>query len=275
MPLLPLVLLALIQGITEFWPVSSSGHLILVWDALGQAAPGDGPADRLTLDVAVHVGTLAAVMGYFRRDVAALLDGARQWAAGSRPGDNEANTRLLAWVALATLPVAFVGMSVRAHVAEYLREPAVVGWTMLGFGLVLYAADKAGGLTRRLREMDAGDALIVGMLQILALIPGTSRAGITMTAGRMLGFSRHESARFALLLGMPAIAGAGLLTGIDLAQSGDARLTLMAVMAAGLACGAAWLAIAVMMRWLTSASFTPFVIYRVVLGAAILGYVYL
>jgi len=273
-PLLPLVLLALVQGITEFLPISSSGHLILVWEGLdagGLSTPAEAGGDRLALDVAVHVGTLAAVCGYFRRDLAAMIRGGLRWLRGGR----DADARLAINVAVATLPVVAVGLSAREMVAEHLRSVELVAWTTLIFGVALYAADRAGGLRRKLAEMDVPDALIVGMLQILALMPGTSRAGITATAGRMLGYSRQEAARFALLLGIPTIAGAGVLAGIDLAGSDAAALRLDALVAAVLACGAAWLAIALLMRWLRRQTFTPFVVYRLALGLALLGYVYL
>jgi len=273
-PLLPLVLLALVQGITEFLPISSSGHLILVWegvDAAGLPAPAEAGGQRLALDVAVHVGTLVAVCGYFRRDLAAMIRGGLRWLRGGR----DAGARLAINVAVATLPVVAVGLSAREMVAEHLRSVELVAWTTLIFGVALYAADRAGGLRRKLAEMDVPDALIVGMLQILALMPGTSRAGITATAGRMLGYSRREAARFALLLGIPTIAGAGVLAGIDLAGSDAAALRLDALVAAVLACGAAWLAIALLMRWLRRQTFTPFVVYRLALGLALLGYVYL
>ena len=273
MPLLPLVILALVQGITEFLPISSSGHLILVWqglDAAGRPVPAQAGADRLVLDVAVHVGTLAAVCGYFRRDLAQMVRGAVRWLGGER----DAGSRLAINVVVATLPVVAVGLSAREMVADHLRSVELVAWTTLIFGIVLYAADKAGGLRGRLDEMDLPDALIVGMLQILALMPGTSRAGITATAGRMLGYGRQEAARFALLLGIPTIAGAGVLAGLDLAGSDAAALRLDALVAAVLAFAAAWLTIALLMRWLQRQTFTPFVVYRLALGVALLGYVY-
>lgn len=274
MPLLPIVILALVQGITEFLPISSSGHLILVWQGLdeaGRPVPAQAGADRLVLDVAVHVGTLAAVCGYFRRDLAQMVRGAVRWLGGER----DAGSRLAINVVIATLPVVAVGLSAREMVADHLRSVELVAWTTLIFGIVLYAADKAGGLRGRLDEMDLPDALIVGMLQILALMPGTSRAGITATAGRMLGYGRQEAARFALLLGIPTIAGAGVLAGIDLAGSDAAALRLDALVAAMLAFAAAWLTIALLMRWLQRQTFTPFVVYRLALGLALLGYVYL
>jgi undecaprenyl-diphosphatase len=155
-----------------------------------------------------------------------------------------------------------------------LRDPLVIAWATVLFALALYAADKAGGTQRRLGEMRVADALVYGLLQVLALIPGTSRSGITMTAGRLLGYDRSEAARFALLLSIPAILGAGGFAAVDLYDRGALALGLDALLAAVMAGAAAWAAIALMMRWLQRASFTPFVIYRLVLGGVLLVLIY-
>jgi undecaprenyl-diphosphatase len=267
LPLLHLFVLSLVQGITEFLPISSSGHLVLTWEVLGSEVPEQ---DQLIVDIAVHVGTLAAVCGYFRRDIWEMVTGVAAGLAG-RP---TAGTRLALFVVLATLPVIAAGFLLKDVVDDILRSAQVIAWTTLGFGVLLYVADKAGAQSRRLGDMRWTDALIVGLMQILALVPGTSRSGITMTAGRLLGYDRREAARFSMLLAIPAIAGAGTLAGLDVYQSGNLALGLDAVIAAAMAFVAAWAAIALLMRWLAHASFTPFVVYRIALGMLLLALIY-
>jgi len=267
LPLLHLFVLSLVQGITEFLPISSSGHLVLTWQVLGSKVPDH---DQLILDIAVHVGTLAAVCGYFRRDIWDMLSGL---AAGAR-GRPTAGTRLALFVLLASLPVIAAGFLLQDVVDDQLRSATVIAWTTLGFGVLLYVADKAAGQLRRLTDMRWADALLIGLMQILALVPGTSRSGITMTAGRLLGYDRREAARFSMLLAIPAIAGAGTLAGVDVYQSGNLALGLDALIAAAMAFVAAWAAIALLMRWLAVASFTPFVIYRIALGGVLLTLIY-
>ncbi|MGP1256035.1 MAG: undecaprenyl-diphosphate phosphatase [Kiloniellales bacterium] len=273
MPLLLLAILALVQGITEFLPISSSGHLVLVWEIFDQTAT-EGvravEAERLDLDVAVHVGTLAAVCLYFWRDIWRMAIGLLRLATGRRdPG-----ARLAGLVLLASLPIIPAGYFGKDLVLVYFRDIAVIGWTTLGFGILLGLADRFGMLINRLEHLGWVQALVVGLAQVLALIPGTSRSGITMTAARFLGFERSEAARFALLLAIPAIAGAGSLAGLDLYQTGDLSLGRDAAIAAALAFVAALIAIAAMMAWLRRASFTPFVVYRILLGILLLALVY-
>lgn len=273
MPLLHIAILALVQGITEFLPISSSGHLILTWevfDALAWTVPEQSGAERLIIDVAVHVGTLVAVMAYFWRDLLDMAAGVVRAAAGKRdPG-----ARLALHVVLATIPVVVAGFLMKDAVTLYLREPVIIAATTIGFGLLLFLADRAGLTVRRLEHMGLGAAMAVGLSQVLALVPGTSRAGITMTAARFLGYERQEAARFSLLLAIPAILGAGTLAGLDLYAAGNLALGLDAALAAGLAFLAALVAIAAMMGWLKRATFTPFVIYRVLLGAGLLYLIY-
>jgi undecaprenyl-diphosphatase len=272
-PVFHLLILAVVQGITEFLPISSSGHLVLTWqafDALGSRSSAISASDRLVLDIAVHVGTLGAVCGYFRRDIAEMLSGLLRWIRGHR----DAGAQLAINVAIATLPVIFAGLALKDRIGV-LRDGTVIAVTTIGFGLLLGAADRITMRLRRLDQMRAPDALVIGFMQILALVPGTSRAGITMTGARFLGYERTEAARFGMLLAIPAILGAGLVAGLDLHARGAAELGLDAVIAAAFAFLSAWLAIALLMRWLRVASFTPFVIYRVGLGIGILAVIYL
>jgi len=266
-PLFHILVLALVQGLTEFVPVSSSGHLVLVPIVTGWRDQG------LTIDVAVHVGSLAAVMLYFRRDLAAVAAGLAR-VAGRRRQDGGA--RLAGHLAIATLPI--IGAALLAYEAigvDLMRRLTVIAWTTFGFGLVLYAADRIGATSRRLDRMHAGHALVVGLAQALSLIPGTSRSGITMTAARMLGYERRDAARFAMLLSIPAILGAGSVVAFDIYRTSSLALGLDALIAAVMAFLAALAAIAGMMRWLQRATFTPFVLYRVLLGGGLLLWIYL
>lgn len=264
MPLLYIVILALIQGITEFLPISSSGHLALTPILMGWEDQG------LIMDVAVHVGTLGAVLLYFWRDVWGLVMG----LARALKGKPDEASRRLGLLIVATLPVVAAGYAVNAYMGDSLRSLMVIGWATLGFGIVLYICDQVGLTVRRIEHLGWGDALVIGLAQCLALIPGTSRAGITMSAGRILGMERSDCARFSMLMSIPAILGAGILKGKDLYESGNAVLTEAALMGAGLAFVSALIAIWVLMLWLQRFSMTPFVIYRIALGGFLLALAY-
>ncbi|MEE8548726.1 MAG: undecaprenyl-diphosphate phosphatase [Alphaproteobacteria bacterium] len=260
-----IIVLALIQGITEFLPVSSSGHLILV----SKLTPL--PDQTLVVDIALHVGTLAAVMVYFHRECWAMVLGVLNLLL--LRGGPEA--KLAIHVVIATLPIIPAALYLKDYVAGDFRQGvALIAWTTLGFGILLYAADRLGLRIRRVEHMTIGAALFIGLAQILALVPGTSRSGITMTAARFLGFERIEAARFSLVLSIPVIIGAGTLAGAELYQMGNAEMNTATGLAIVFSFGAALIAIAVMMRWLGRASFTPFVIYRICLGAGLLYWVY-
>lgn len=260
-----LLVLALVQGVTEFLPISSWGHLVLLKDFA--AWPDHGPL----IEIAVHVGTLGAVCLYFRRDLWWMVTGlARLGAAPPDPG-----ARLLVLVATATVPVVVAGAAlVQVDLLGLLRSAVVVGWTTLGFGVLLYAADRLNLTISRIDHMSVGHALFIGIAQVLALVPGTSRSGITMTAARMLGYERTEAARFSMLLSIPTIAAAGGLAAVELYRAGDAWLIGDALLAAAMAFVAALAAIGLLMAWLRRATFTPFVVYRVALGAGLLWWAY-
>ncbi len=264
MPILHIAVLALVQGITEFLPISSQAHLRLVSAFTGW--PDQGPM----MDVAVHVGTLGAVMLYFWRDLAAMATGLTRLAKGwSDPG-----VRLAWFLIIGTLPAVGAGYLVSRYYPTGLRGLEMIAWATLGFGILLYIADRMGMTVRRIDHLGFGDVVIIGMAQALALIPGTSRSGITMTAGRLLGMERRECARFSMLLSIPVIIGAGSLKGWELYQSGDARLTADVFLGAGLAFATALIVMAVLMAWLKRSSFTPFVVYRIALGGFLLATVY-
>ncbi len=265
MPLLHLVVLATVQGITEFLPISSSAHLVLAPVVLGWADQG------LLMDVAVHVGTLLAVMVYFWRDLLVMMIGAYDLVRGNL----SAGAHLALKVVFGTVPLVAAGAALYySGGADMLRSVEVIAWATIGFAVLLWIADRTGMTVRRLEHLGYAGALFIGLSQALALIPGASRAGVTMTAARLIGMERPDSARFSMLLSIPAIIAAGTLAGLELAQSGDAALRLDAFIAGGLAFLTALLAIALMMAWLRRAGFTPFVVYRLLLGAGLLIWVY-
>ena len=266
MPLMQLLILALVQGITEFLPVSSSGHLILVPAFTGAVDQGQA------IDVAVHVGTLAAVVMFFWADVKLALIGTFRMMTG------KIDTRgafLALCLLVATIPVIVAGLIFKlTGLDDALRSVTVIGWTMLIFGLVLYWADQTGGTDKTAEGWTLKDALIMGLWQAVALIPGTSRSGITITAARQLGYNREDGAKLAMLMSIPTILASGALLGAEVASEANWALArdaaIGAVFAFGAALGALWL----MMRLLRSVSFTPYVIYRVILGIVllVLGY---
>jgi undecaprenyl-diphosphatase len=260
LPLFHILVLALVQGITEFLPISSSGHLILVPSLIGW------PDQGLAIDVAAHVGTLAAVLAYFWRDVGRMVAGLVRLPAGRF----DEGAKLAVHIVIATLPAIIVGGLVQHFLGRSLRSIHVVAWTMIGFAVVLYAADRLGATFRRIEHMRMSQALIIGIAQTLAFVPGTSRSGITMVAARLLGYERPEAARFSFLLSIPAIAAAGLLEGASLLKTGDAQQLHDAALTAALSALAGFAAIAFMMRWLQSSNFTIFVVYRLLLGGVLL-----
>lgn len=266
MPLFHLFLVAVIQGLTEFLPVSSSGHLILLPALTGMQDQGQ------VIDVAVHVGTLLAVILYFWPDVRMGLAGLPRLMRGRIDTQG-------AWLALclviATVPVVIVGLILNiTGIDDMMRGPVVIGWTMLIFGIVLYWADQRGPSIKTAETWSLRDALIMGLWQVIALIPGTSRSGITITGGRLLGYARHDAAKLSMLMSIPTIAASGLLLGAEVAMSADAAAARDGAIAAIFAFFAALLALSLMMRLLRSVSFTPYVVYRVVLGIGLLVYAY-
>jgi undecaprenyl-diphosphatase len=264
MGLLEIIILAVVQGITEFLPISSSGHLRAAAEILGI------PGSTLAIDVAVHVGTLGAVLIYFWRDIVRILLGVAQFAVGRRTDGG----LLGVYIVMATIPVFLVGYFGRDLIDSQLRTLEIIGWTSIVFGILLWWADRTGMTVLKLDHLTPRNVIIIGVAQVLALVPGTSRAGVTITAARLLGYERSEAARFSMLLSIPAVAGAGLLIALDLVASGDAALGRGAVIAGILAFITALGAIALLMRWLQFAGFAPFVIYRVLMGAGILYWVY-
>ena len=262
MTVLHLLIVAAVQGITEFLPVSSSGHLALIPVLTGFEDHGR------TIDVAAHVGSLAAVLTYFRKEAGLLLRGALQLLSGTA-GTPEA--RLTVRLAVATVPVALAGGALLVTgFADLLRDPIVIGWATILFGIVLYWADRKGGTGRTIDELSLKDAFSVGLWQAVSLVPGASRSGVSITGARLCGFGRKDSVRIAMLMSIPTIAAAGLISGIDAyAKEGIGALRESTVV---IACSyiSALVALHLMMRFLDRFRFTPYIIYRIILGAGLL-----
>ena len=266
MTLLHLTLIAMIQGITEFLPISSSGHLILLPQLSNLEDQG------LVLDVAVHIGSLLAVVIFFWRDVAEGLVGLGRLARGrvDTPG-----ARLALGLVVATIPVVIAGAILKfTGMVDALRSVAVIGWTMIGFGILLYWADRQGASAKTTAGWSFKDAVIMGLWQAAALIPGTSRSGAAITGARSLGYGRKEAARISMLMSIPTIIASGALMAGEVTGEANRQVLLDGAMAAGLSFVAALAALALMMRLLRSVSFTPYVVYRMVLGTALLAIAY-
>lgn len=258
---LHLILLALVQGITEFLPISSSAHLILVpvlteWRDQG-----------LAFDIAVHVGTLLAVLLHFRVEVVRMASGAVRPLRGLTL-DPEGR---LGWlVVLATIPVGLAGLAFKDTVETVLRSPVVIAWASIGFGVLLWLADHYGRRIRDEHMLGWRGALLIGLAQALALIPGTSRSGITMTAGLALGLDRVAAARFSFLLSIPVIVLSGGLQVFELIASDVAVAWGVLLAGTALAAISAWFCIHLFLAWIARIGMTPFVVYRVVLGVVLL-----
>lgn len=266
MPLFQLILVAIVQGITEFLPVSSSGHLILLPNLLNLPDQGQ------VIDVAVHIGTLGAVVIYFRKEVTRSILGVRQIIAGHL---NHKDARLTMMLVLATIPVILVGLIMKlSGIDDMLRSVKVIAWSTLVFGIVLWVADRKGPTSKSSDDWTFKDALIMGFWQVIALIPGTSRSGITITGARRLGYAREDAARLAMLMSIPTILASGALLGLEVASTMDGAAARDSAIAAAFAFVAALAALHFMMRLLKSVSFTPYVIYRILLGVALLIYSY-
>ncbi len=278
MTFLEMLILAIVQGVTEFLPISSSGHLILVPVFTG--ADDQGPM----IDIAVHVGSLLAIMAYFFKDVAGLAKGG---LATVGIGHAPQYKHLFWWIALGTIPAVLFGLAIKSgalngfaqsvfglaivdnDLMASLRLTDLIAFNLIFYGILLGIADKFGKEDKKFEDMTWRHGLLVGAAQALALIPGTSRSGVTMTAARALGYGRYESARFSFLLSIPAVAGAGVLIVPDLlAAPGD--LLIEALITGALTFVAAFATMAFLMNFLKKASMMVFVIYRIAMGVVLL-----
>lgn len=271
MALLHALILGIVQGLTEFLPISSSGHLLVVpW--LFDWQDFDNPAVKKAFDVALHAGTLTAVVGYFRRDIALYVRAAlSSIRTRSQPVSSEAR---IAWfLILSSVPAAIAGALFSSWIDDSLGTPIVIAVTLIVFAVVLAIADRREG-DRALDAMTWKHATFIGFAQVLALNPGTSRSGITISAGRFLGLDRWSAARFSFLMSLPVTAGAIIFELGSLISDGipDDFLVPMAVGVAASAVSG-WCAVAGLLRLVRSRTFLVFVVYRIALGAAVLALV--
>jgi undecaprenyl-diphosphatase len=270
MPFYQVVVLAVVQGVTEFLPISSTAHLALVPWVLGWRDPG------LTFDIALHLGTLVAVAAYFLRTWIRLLFlalGRRVLAPGEQDPDRDlyANPRLFWFLVAATIPAGLAGLAFQQQVETTLRNPFIIAAMMIGIGLLLWWAERQGPFSKDLGALSLGDSLAIGVAQAMAVVPGTSRSGITMAAALLRGVGRPAAARFSFLLSTPIVAGATLKAGHDMARAGIAPDMVLPFVAGIVISGVTgYVVIAWLIRYLQTASFRFFIWYRIVCGLAIL-----
>lgn len=261
MTLFQQLLIAIVQGITEFLPISSSGHLILI--PFFTDLPDQGPL----IDVAVHVGSLLAIVIYFWRDCLGL---ARGGLASIGVGQDPLQRRLFWWVVIGTIPAVALGLFLKlGGYLESFRVTDLVATNLIVYGILLGLADRFGKQEKSFENVTLRDAVLVGIAQAMALIPGTSRSGATMTMARLLGYHRVEAARFSFVLAIPAVAGAGLLAVLDLAEA-STQMQWDAFVTGVFTFVAAFATMAFLMSFLRRASMMVFVVYRVMLGAGLL-----
>jgi undecaprenyl-diphosphatase len=269
MDLLHALILGIVQGLTEFLPISSSGHLLIVpwifdWNHFDDASV------KKAFDVALHAGTLVAVIGYFRRDIVIYVRAAIDSLVDrKKPLTTEAR---IAWfIVWSSVPAAIAGALFESWIGDALGTPVIIAITLIVFAVVLWIADRRDG-QRALEDMTWKQATIIGLAQVLALNPGTSRSGITISAGRFIGLDRWSAARFSFLMSLPITAGAVIFEVGGLVSDGvpDGFLGAMFVGVAASAVSG-WIAVAGLLRLVRSRTFSGFVVYRVVLGVAILA----
>lgn len=260
MPNIDILVLAIVQGVTEFLPVGSTGHLILIpqfycW-----------PDRGLALEVALYLGALIALTLYFWRDLLNMGQGAAKVLRGKR----DPSVRLIGLLLVATVPTLGAAYAADRYLGETLNNPLIVGGAMVGFAALLYGADKLGLTVRRVEHMTWGNAIVIGVFQCLAVIPGASRVGIAITVARIMGFERPDAARFSLLVSIPILAAAGFYKGWQLLQVAGAPMLQFAGFVVALAAISGFLAISFLMYWLRRAGFAPFILYRVAAGLFVL-----
>jgi undecaprenyl-diphosphatase len=266
MTLFQVIVLALVQGLTEFLPISSSAHLALAPWLLGWKDQG------LAFDIALHFGTLLAVLVYFFRDWAQIVAAGfgLRWGSDTELGSNP---RLLWFLAAASAPVGVTGLLLKDYAENSLRNPVVIGIMLIAVGILMALGEQRGRLKRRIDSIRFQDALWIGLAQALAVVPGTSRSGITITAGLFRDLDREAAARFSFLLSTPAIAGAALLALLDLQARGgiaaEERMAFLLGIALSALTGCA--AIAFLLRYLRTRSLRPFVLYRIIFGIMVLA----
>ena len=255
--------LSLMQGITEFLPISSSGHLVLTSQLLGWSDQG------ILIDVAVHLGALGAVLVYLYKDIWAMLVGLLMMVKGK----SHHGQKLIGYLIVGTLPLVAVGFYAKDYI-HLVRTPEIIAYATIGFALLLWAIDRMCMTLIYIKHLNFISVFFIGFMQIFALIPGTSRSGIAITAARFLGMDRQDAARFSMLLSIPAILASATLLGWDMYQENQTIvLSREIITAIGVSFVAALLFIILMMAWVKRASFGIFVLYRVLLGVALLVWI--
>jgi undecaprenyl-diphosphatase len=261
MDIVQIIILAIVQGLTEFLPISSSAHLILVPLVL------KWPDQGLVFDVAVHLGSLCAVLVYFRREVTVMF---MAWSKSLSGGGSTSNSRLAWWIIFGTIPAVLAGFAFKGLIETELRSPWIIAIATIVFALLLWVADRGKSRMRTEFQLKLPDVVVIGCFQALALIPGTSRSGITMTAGLLLGLTRQAAARFSFLLSIPIIFASGTLQTIDLLQASQTIDWLALFLALGLSTLSAGICIHLFLGLIEKIGMLPFVIYRLLLGAVLI-----
>jgi undecaprenyl-diphosphatase len=259
------VVLSIVQGITEFLPVSSSAHLILVPSILGWKDQG------LAFDITVHLGTLLAVISYFRTEIIVMC---RDFMRSLKGYGMSVHARLLWSIGFATIPVGLVGLFSRKFVESTLRSPLVIAFTTIGFGLILWLADKKGKQRRELQTLNWRDVVAIGFAQALSLIPGVSRSGITLTAGLFCNLTRESAARFSFLLSIPVIILAGGLESVKLFKSSTEVDWASLGLGLCLSAISGYFCIHYFLKLMNRIGLFPFILYRLCLGVFLLFYFY-
>ena len=269
MPIIHAIVLGLVQGLSEFLPISSSGHLLLTPWLFGWNDFSDVSVEK-AFDVALHLGTLIAVIAYFRKDLVVYVrDGLRMVVQKEKPRTTEGQ---LAWLlVVASIPAALFGAIAGNWIDEHLGKPVIIAASLIFFGLLLAWADRRLG-KRKFEEMNSRDAIVIGLAQVIALNPGTSRSGISISAARILGFDRDTAVRFSFLLSVPVTAGAVAVKLLELFKDGIPEGLVIPMIVGIVTAGiSGWLAVAGLLKLIRSKSFDAFVMYRVIAGVAILA----
>lgn len=260
MGIIEIIVLAIIQGLTEFLPISSSAHLLLPSQVFGWEDQG------LAFDIAVHVGTLIAVVIYFRKEVAEILV---DWFKSCAGKGHTANSKLGWFIIAATIPAGIFGVIAKDFIEAYLRASWVIATTTIVFGLLLWYADVKGKENKSIGDLTLKSSILIGIAQALAMIPGTSRSGATITAGLLLGLDKKSAARFSFLMSIPVIGGMGLVMVIKLALEGVGVDWTTLSLGAVLSFVSAYACIFLFLKFIERMGMLPFVIYRLVLGVAL------
>lgn len=262
------IILGLVQGLTEFLPISSSAHLRIIGEFLPSGADPGAMFTAIT-----QIGTETAVVLYFRRDIGRIIQAWFRGVTGRAP-HSDPDARLGWWIILGSLPIVILGLLFQDQIETTFRSLWFVAVTLILFGILLGLADHFGRRTRQLDQLTARDGLLFGFAQALALIPGVSRSGGTITAGLLMGYRRADAARYSFLLAVPAVFGSGfyqLFKGLSGSDSGISAPWLPTLVATVIAFGVGYAVIAFLMQWISRRSFLPFVVYRILLGLILIG----